>query len=74
MQPDGHCMYRAVQDQLNLHNDEQQQQASTADISDDDDDHQSDGVMDLRKKAADYIRNHRNDFLPFLMQVSNAMV
>lgn len=70
-------MYRAVQDQLSLGSNDQQQQASTANISDDgddDDDPQSDGVMDLRKKTADYIRNHRDDFLPFLMQVSNAMI
>ena len=64
-------MYRAVQDQLSLRSDDQQQQASTTTISDND--HQSGGVMDLRKKTADYIRNHRNDFLPFLMQVSNVM-
>ena len=70
-------MYRAVQDQLSLGSNDQQPQASTANISDDgddDDDPQSDGVMDLRKKTADYIRNHRDDFLPFLMQVSNAMI
>ena len=68
MQPDGHCMYRAVQDQLSLRSDDQDQQASTATINDDD--CQSDGVMDLRRKTADYIRNHRDDFLPFLMQVA----
>ena len=65
-------MYRAVQDQLSLRSDDQQQQASTATISDDD--HQSGGVTDLRKKTADYIRNHRDDFLPFLMQVNTALL
>lgn len=68
LQPDGHCMYRAVQDQLSLHANDQQQQAATSATSEDD--HQTDDVMDLRKKTADYIRNHRDDFLPFLMQVS----
>lgn len=67
MQPDGHCMYRAVQDQLSLRSDDQQQQTSAATVSDND--HQTDAVMDLRKKTADYMRSHRNDFLPFLMQV-----
>ena len=65
-------MYRAVQDQLSLCSNDQQQQASTA--ADSDDDHQSDGVRDLRKKTADYIRNHRGDFLPFLMQVSTVLL
>ena len=68
MQPDGHCMYRAVQDQLTLRsNNDQQHQAAAANS---DDSHQADDVTDLRKKTADYIRNHRDDFLPFLMQVS----
>ena len=55
MQPDGHCMYRAVQDQLSLRSDNDHQQTHD--------------VMKLRKKTADYIRQHRSDFLPFLIQV-----
>lgn len=61
-------MYRAVQDQLSLHGNDQQQQAAPTATSEED--YQTDDVMDLRKKTADYIRNHRDDFLPFLMQVS----
>lgn len=68
LQPDGHCMYRAVQDQLSLHSNDQHQQAATTATNEND--NQTDDVMDLRKKTADYIRNHRGDFLPFLMQVS----
>ncbi|KAL3147843.1 hypothetical protein ABBQ32_002566 [Trebouxia sp. C0010 RCD-2024] len=66
IQPDGHCMYRAVQDQLSLRSsNDQQHQSATANG---DDSHQTDDVMDLRKKTADYIRNHRDNFLPFLVQ------
>lgn len=68
LQPDGHCMYRAVRDQLSLHGSDQQQQAATTATSEED--HQADDVTDLRKKTANYIRNHRDDFLPFLTQVS----
>ena len=55
MQPDGHCMYRAVQDQLSLRSDG--------------DSHPAEDVAALRKKTADYIRHHQDDFLPFLRQV-----
>ena len=48
-------MYRAVQDQLSLRSKDEAQQP--------------DDTMQLRKKTADYIRNHRDDFLPFLIQV-----
>ena len=61
-------MYRAVQDQLTLRSNNDQQHQTAAANSDDS--HQTDDVTDLRKKTADYIRNHRDDFLPFLMQVS----
>lgn len=57
VQPDGHCMYRAVQDQLSLHSDGHS--------------HPATDVTELRKKTADYIRQHRDDFLPFLTQVGN---
>ena len=48
-------MYRAVQDQLSLRSNDESQQP--------------DDIVQLRKKTADYIRNHRDDFLPFLIQV-----
>ncbi|DBA83091.1 hypothetical protein WJX79_000332 [Trebouxia sp. C0005] len=54
IQPDGHCMYRAVQDQLNLRSNG--------------DSHAAEDVAELRKKTADYIRHHQDDFLPFLIQ------
>lgn len=61
-------MYRAVQDQLSLRSSNaQQHQSATANG---DDSPQTDDIMALRKKTADYIRNHRDDFLPFLVQVS----
>ncbi len=49
-------MYRAVQDQMSLRSDG--------------DSHPAQDVPELRKKTADYIRHHQDDFLPFLMQVS----
>ncbi len=55
MQPDGHCMYRAVQDQLSLRSNG--------------DSHPAQDVAELRKKTADYMRHHQDDFLPFLTQV-----
>lgn len=61
-------MYRAVQDQLTLRSENSHDPQSATAISDDS--HQTDGVMDLRKKTADYIRNHQDDFMPFLLQVS----
>ena len=57
LQPDGHCMYRAVQDQLSLYNDHNANA------------HSPEGVTALRHKTADYIRNHKEEFLPFLTQV-----
>ena len=48
-------MYRAVQDQLSLR--------SNGDT------HPSQDVAELRKKTADYMRHHQDDFLPFLTQV-----
>ncbi len=49
-------MYRAVRDQLSLR--------SSGDS------HPAEDVAELRKKTADYIRHHQDDFLPFLMQVN----
>ena len=56
LQPDGHCMYRAVQDQLSLHSSGEEA-------------HSPQHVFTLRHKTADYIRHHKADFLPFLTQV-----
>ena len=52
-------MYRAVQDQLSLRSN-----------GNSNDTHPSQDVAELRKKTADYIRHHQEDFLPFLMQVN----
>lgn len=49
IQPDGHCLFRSVQDQLQIR-------------------HRLNSVTieDLRKQAADYIRAHADDFIPYL--------
>nr|XP_014353373.1 PREDICTED: OTU domain-containing protein 6B-like [Latimeria chalumnae] len=44
---DGHCMYRAIEDQL-------KEQGSLLTLA------------ELRKQTAEYMRNHMDDFLPFL--------
>lgn len=49
IQPDGHCLFRSLCDQLRLrHNDN--------DVT----------VEGLRSTAANYIRDHRDDFIPYL--------
>lgn len=48
IKPDGHCLYRAVENQLSLH--PLQSQYS---------------YQQLREMAAEYMRNHAEDFLPF---------
>ncbi|KAJ0980449.1 hypothetical protein J5N97_008704 [Dioscorea zingiberensis] len=50
IKPDGHCLYRAVEDQLQLH-------SITSRY----------GYLELRKMAADYMREHAKDFLPFFL-------
>ncbi len=49
MEPDGHCMYSAVADQLNSH-----RITKKADYK------------VTRKAAAEYMRGHVDDFLPYL--------
>ncbi|EFJ16302.1 hypothetical protein SELMODRAFT_422010 [Selaginella moellendorffii] len=49
IKPDGHCLYRAVEDQLQLH-------PSAPQYS----------FQELRKIAAGYIREHPEDFVPFI--------
>ncbi|EFJ17778.1 hypothetical protein SELMODRAFT_5172, partial [Selaginella moellendorffii] len=49
IKPDGHCLYRAVEDQLHLH-------PSAPQYS----------FQELRKIAAGYIREHPEDFVPFI--------
>lgn len=49
MEPDGHCMYSAVADQLKTH-----RMIKKADY------------RVTRKAAAEYMRNHMDDFLPYL--------
>uniref|UniRef100_A0A1D1Y7C7 OTU domain-containing protein 6B n=1 Tax=Anthurium amnicola TaxID=1678845 RepID=A0A1D1Y7C7_9ARAE len=51
IKPDGHCLYRAVEDQLSLN-------TRNAYPS---------SYLELRKMAAKYMREHASDFLPFLL-------
>ncbi|XP_073100748.1 OVARIAN TUMOR DOMAIN-containing deubiquitinating enzyme 5 [Elaeis guineensis] len=51
IKPDGHCLYRAVEDQLSLH---------SRNIS-------PYSYQDLREMAANYMREHASDFLPFFL-------
>ncbi|WOO79642.1 OTU domain-containing protein 2 [Vanrija pseudolonga] len=55
IQPDGHCMYAAVADQLGLLG------ILPA--------HQSNNPYHTRRVAATYLRQHQDDFLPFLPSV-----
>ncbi|RWV94497.1 hypothetical protein GW17_00042961, partial [Ensete ventricosum] len=54
IKPDGHCLYRAVEDQLSLYSN----------------DNSPYGFQELRKMAANYMRNHASDFLPFFLSES----
>lgn len=49
IQPDGHCLFRSIEDQLRLRH-------QITEIS----------VTQLRKQAAHYIRQHPDDFTPYL--------
>ncbi|RKP40239.1 hypothetical protein BJ085DRAFT_21905, partial [Dimargaris cristalligena] len=49
VESDGHCLFRAVADQLAEYH------------------HIRDDFMELRRKAADYMRAHKDDFIPFLV-------
>ncbi|EHA8588852.1 OTU domain-containing protein 6B-like [Cocos nucifera] len=51
IKPDGHCLYRAVEDQLSLH---------SRNIS-------PYSYQELREMAANYMREHASDFLPFFL-------
>ncbi|WVZ60956.1 hypothetical protein U9M48_010903 [Paspalum notatum var. saurae] len=51
IKPDGHCLYRAVENQLLLHSN------GTARY----------GYQDLRQMTAKYMREHTADFLPFFL-------
>ena len=55
LQPDGHCMYRAVEDQLEVHSNRDANGAHD--------------YTDLRQKTADYMRSHKDELLPFIIQV-----
>ncbi|XP_074583795.1 OVARIAN TUMOR DOMAIN-containing deubiquitinating enzyme 5-like [Curcuma longa] len=54
IKPDGHCLYRAVENQLSLNSD------GTSLYS----------FQELRKMTANYMRNHAPDFLPFFLSES----
>lgn len=54
IKPDGHCLYRAVEDQLSLHS----KSASPH------------SYQELRVMAAKYMREHASDFLPFFLSES----
>ncbi|PKA64045.1 hypothetical protein AXF42_Ash005057 [Apostasia shenzhenica] len=51
IKPDGHCLYRAVEDQLLLYSNNKPVFS----------------FQELRKMAADYMRKHSHDFLPFFL-------
>lgn len=51
IKPDGHCLYRAVEDQLSFHS------RSTSPYT----------YMELRRMVANYMREHESDFLPFFL-------
>ncbi|KAG0497559.1 hypothetical protein HPP92_002250 [Vanilla planifolia] len=51
IKPDGHCLYRAVEDQLSLSPNE----------------NKTYNYLELRKMAASYMREHAIDFLPFFL-------
>ena len=53
-QPDGNCLYRAVEDQL-------APEAGGA--------HSDTGHEQLRARAADYMRAHEKEFAPFVLPV-----
>ncbi|XP_038974203.1 OVARIAN TUMOR DOMAIN-containing deubiquitinating enzyme 5-like isoform X2 [Phoenix dactylifera] len=54
IKPDGHCLYRAVEDQLSLHSRNISQY----------------NYQELREMAANYMREHASDFLPFFLSDS----
>jgi OTU domain-containing protein 6 len=56
IKPDGHCLYRAVENQLMLHSN------GTARYS----------YQDLRQMTAKYMREHASDFLPFFLAEGKA--
>ena len=56
LQADGHCMYKAVEDQLRLN-------------ADDGDTEQQPDFKKLRYMTAQHMREHKEEFLPFLSQV-----
>lgn len=58
IKPDGHCLYRAVEDQLSLH---------SRNIS-------PYSYKELREMAANYMREHALDFLPFFLSDSKIEV
>ncbi|XP_027078968.1 OVARIAN TUMOR DOMAIN-containing deubiquitinating enzyme 5-like isoform X1 [Coffea arabica] len=56
MKPDGHCLYRAVEDQLAL------QAGGTSPYT----------FQELRQMVASYMRNHASEFLPFFLSENMA--
>lgn len=56
IKPDGHCLYRAIENQLSLHS------KGTTQYS----------LQELRQMAAKYMREHAADFLPFFLSEGKA--
>lgn len=56
IKPDGHCLYRAVEDQLALHT------GGSSPYT----------YQELRQMAATYMRNHASEFLPFFLSENMA--
>ena len=65
MQPDGNCLYRAVEDQLREARLSGDAAAAAADVP---------AFEQLRAAAVDYIRGHEDEFAPFVLPVRGAPV
>ncbi len=57
MQADGHCLYRAVGDQLGSHTNDAMEAGD---------------LWAIRAKAAAYMRAHPDQFIPFMAEVSSS--
>lgn len=63
IKPDGHCLFASVLDQLNLRN---------KDFATEHPD--CDDIYSLRKAACDYVREHRDDFIPYLFDETTMQI
>lgn len=66
--PDGHCLFASILDQLQTRHIDIESVDSTESI------YSNLEVMKLRKLACDYMREHENDFTPFLVDESTGVL